>query len=155
MNVSIRKAVREDVSVILELIRELARFEKAENQVLLSEWQLAEDGFGENPAFECLLAFEQHVPVGFCLSWYRYSTWRGKLLYVEDLFVREDYRRKGIGKLLLDEMIKNAESQGIKYIHLQVLDWNIPGISFYKKHYPAEFDQAWINVLIPVNPQSV
>jgi ribosomal protein S18 acetylase RimI-like enzyme len=153
MEIHIRKALPDDIPGILRLIRELARYEKAEDQVVLSEEKLKADGFRDRPAYHCFVAISANELTGFCLCWYRYSTWRGKLLYVEDLFVKEDFRRKGIGKKLLDEAIELAKGQGISHLHLQVLDWNTPAIDFYRKHYQPEFDQSWINVLIPVKPE--
>lgn len=154
MEIYIRKAAPDDIPGILQLIRELARYEKAEDQVILTEKQLRKDGFGDRPAYHCLVAVSTDQLIGFCLCWYRYSTWRGELLYVEDLFVKDAFRRKGIGKRLLDETMQLANSQGINYLHLQVLDWNTPAIDFYRKYYQPAFDPSWINVLIPVKQQA-
>ncbi len=153
MEIVIRDAVAEDMPAVLNLIRELARFEGCEEEVRISEEQLIGDGFGEEAFFRCFLACAEDEILGFCLSWYRYSTWRGRLLYVEDLYVRELYRKQGIGKMLLDAKIELARNQGLSHVHLQVLDWNQPAIELYKK-YGAAFDQSWVNVLIPLQSEA-
>lgn len=153
MQVQIKKAVPADMPAVLALIRELASYEKAPEQVKLSEETLIRDAAADPPCFHCLIARSGEEILGFCLSWFRYSTWRGRLLYVEDLYVREIFRRKGIGKMLLDEMLQYAADQRIGYVHLQVLDWNQPAIDFYRKYYEPEFDNTWINVLIPVSAE--
>jgi ribosomal protein S18 acetylase RimI-like enzyme len=145
----IRKAERTDMPAVLRLIKELAHYEKCEDQVRMTEDRLVSDGFGISPAFHCLLACREEEVLGFCLSWYRYSTWRGRLLYVEDLYIREAFRRQGIGRKLLEAVMEQAREEGISHVHLQVLDWNEPAIRFYRKYNP-EFDQGWINVLIPL-----
>jgi GNAT superfamily N-acetyltransferase len=151
--VTVRQAVAQDVPELLKMIRELARYEKSESAVKISVKQLLEDGFSASPAFRCLLAQMNGKTVGYCLFWYRYSTWRGRIIYVEDLFVRSRYRRKGIGKILLDAVGQMAESEGCKWLSLQVLDWNEPAILFYRKYEKAEWDDGWVNVLIPVKTQ--
>lgn len=152
-DIRIRKAIQADMPAVLELIRELARYEKCEDQVQMSVEKLQKDGFGETPAFQCWLACRNEEILGFCLSWYRYSTWRGRLLYVEDLYIREEFRRMGIGRILFEKVMNAAREEGISFLCLQVLDWNEPAIRFYRK-YPAEFDGSWLNVLIPLEKAS-
>ena len=134
---------------VMDMIRELAAFEKAEDKVEIQAERLVEDGFGKTPAFQCVLACFGEEVAGFCLSWFRYSTWRGQLLYVEDLYVKEKFRGKGAGTALLEAEFQIAKSLKIPFIHLQVLDWNTPAIEFYKK-YDGQFDAEWLNVLLPV-----
>ena len=147
---TIREACSADMAAVLRLIQELARFEKCEEQVLMTTEMLIRDGFGKSPAFQCLLVCREEEILGFCLSWHRYSTWRGRLLYVEDLYIREEYRRQGMGGLLLEAVMEEARKDGISHVHLQVLDWNEPAIRFYTKYHP-EFDHSWVNVLIPLD----
>jgi ribosomal protein S18 acetylase RimI-like enzyme len=149
-NICIRKAAEADMPAVLNLIKELAHYEKCEDQVQMTAARLRQDGFGKSPAFNCVIACREEEVLGFCLSWYRYSTWRGRILYVEDLYVREAHRRHGIGKSLMEAVMESAQMEGISHIHLQVLDWNQPAIEFYKKYNPA-FDDSWINVLIPLD----
>lgn len=151
-DIIIRKAESSDMKAVLGLIRELAHFEKCAEQVQVSEKLLEHDGFGEKPAFHCLLACRGQDVLGFCLSWYRYSTWRGRMLYIEDLYIREEFRRMGLGKSLLDTAIGIARDEGISFVHLQVLTWNEPAIRFYRK-YNAVFDDGWLNVLISSGQQ--
>jgi ribosomal protein S18 acetylase RimI-like enzyme len=155
MEVRIRKAEPGDMPDVFRLILQLARYENAEEKVILSESELCRDSQLEFPPFHCVIACIESAVVGFCLSWYRYSTWRGRILYVEDFFVKPEFRRKGIGKMLLDEKLKMAKNQNISHIHLQVLDWNEPAIQFYRKYYNPEMDPEWINVLIPVSPETI
>ena len=146
----IRPVLPEHIPDLLQLIRGLAKYENAEGSVKITEEQLRRDGFAPNPSYRCLLATIDEKAIGFCLYWYRYSTWRGRLLYVEDLFVCEEYRRSGVGKALFNEVIKTAEKEGLAYISLQVLEWNEPAISFYRKHWKTAIDPEWLNVIISV-----
>ena len=146
----IRPALPQDIPDLMRLIRELAAYEHAEDSVRINEEQLLKDGFSSTPAYQSLIASLDGKTVGFCLYWYRYSTWRGRLLYVEDLYVCEEFRRRGIGKSLLAEAMKTAEKEGIEFISLQVLEWNEPAISFYRRYWNPNFDGEWLNVLIPV-----
>lgn len=149
MNLVIREATPKDIPSILGLIKELADFEKAPHLVTNTEEQLLEDGFGSTPAYQALVAEVNGRVVGFALSYIRYSTWRGKVLYLEDLYVQPDFRSLGIGGKLMDAKLKYTKSLNIKYMVLQVLDWNTPAIRFYKS-FQAQFDPEWINVLIAV-----
>jgi len=143
-NICVRPAVKDDMSRVLELITELAIYENAEEQVSNSVEQLIEDGFGENPTFECRVAEKDSEVVGFAIFYTSYSTWKGNCLYLEDLLVTESERRSGIGKLLFDEVLSIAKERGAKRFEWQVLDWNEPAINFYKK-YKADLDPEWIN----------
>jgi predicted N-acetyltransferase YhbS len=149
MEIVIRKAEKRDVSSIRKLIVELAEFEKAGDQVKISERQLEEDGFGERAYYQAFVAESGGRIVGFSLSFVRYSTWRGKMLYMEDLYVTESHRGQYIGSALLEKQLEFAKESGIEFLCFQVLDWNQPAISFYKK-YDVSYDPEWINGIIPV-----
>ncbi|HPI11126.1 MAG TPA: GNAT family N-acetyltransferase [Catalimonadaceae bacterium] len=144
-----RKAEKRDVSSIRKLIVELAEFEKAPDQVKITEMQLEEDGFSATAFYQAFIAEIDGEVVGFSLSFVRYSTWRGKMLYMEDLYVTESHRGKSIGSGLLEKQLEYAKESGINFLCFQVLDWNQPAISFYKK-YDVAYDPEWINGIIPV-----
>jgi len=130
----IRPATPADVPIILELIRALATYERAPNEVTATDEGLAEVLFGEKPAAEVLLAFENETAVGFAVFFYNFSTWLGRPgLYLEDLFVRPEYRGKGYGRALLVDLAKIARSRGCGRMEWAVLDWNEPAIEFYRK----------------------
>jgi GNAT superfamily N-acetyltransferase len=129
----IRRAFIEDVPVILELIRELATYERAPNEVAATEEQLVDVLFGERPAAEVLLAFEGKSPVGFAVFFHNFSTWLGRPgLYLEDLFVKPEKRGKGYGRALLVDLAKIARDRGCGRMEWAVLDWNGPAIKFYR-----------------------
>ena len=129
----IRRARVEDVPVILQLIRDLATYERAPDEVSATEEQLIEVLFGEKPAAEVLLAFEAKSPVGFAVYFYNFSTWLGRPgLYLEDLFVKPEKRGKGYGRALLVELAKVARDRGCGRMEWAVLDWNEPAIKFYR-----------------------
>jgi len=129
----IRPARVEDVSIILELIRDLATYERAPDEVIATEEQLVDVLFGERPAAEVLLAFEGKSPVGFALFFHNFSTWLGRPgLYLEDLFVKPERRGKGYGRALLVELAKIAMERGCGRMEWAVLDWNEPAIKFYR-----------------------
>src|SRR5882762_8322027 len=129
----IRSAQVEDVPVILQLIRDLATYERAPNEVTATEEQLVDVLFGERPAAEVLLAFEDQSPVGFAVYFYNFSTWLGRAgLYLEDLFVKPDKRGKGYGRALLVELAKIARDRECGRMEWAVLDWNEPAIKFYR-----------------------
>ncbi|MBD1426540.1 GNAT family N-acetyltransferase [Sphingobacterium arenae] len=146
-NRTIREAKKEDCPRILELIKELALYEKAPEQVTVTLAEMEECGFGEKPVWGALVVEVNRVIVGIALYYDRYSTWKGRRLYLEDLIVTEAMRGKGIGKMLLNELIAYGKTKNYNGIVWQVLDWNEPAIEFYKK-YNAEFDAGWINVSI-------
>ena len=129
----IRPARVEDVPVILQLIRDLATYERAPDEVAATEEQLVDVLFGERPAAEVLLAFEGQLPVGFAVFFYNFSTWLGRPgLYLEDLFVKPDKRGKGYGRALLVELAKIARERNCGRMEWAVLDWNEPAIKFYR-----------------------
>lgn len=152
MNVNsfnIRSANAEDVSGMLKLIQDLAAYEKAADQVVLTEEQLREDGFGTHPAYKALVAEVEGAIVGLALYYPRYSTWKGRTLYLEDLVVDERFRRKGIGRQLLVELMRIATKERVARLEWQVLDWNEPAVAFYRSLH-VEFDREWINCrLVP------
>jgi len=131
-NFQIRSARVEDVPIILELIRDLATYERASDEVSATEEQLIEVLFGDKPAAEVLLVFEKKSPVGFAVYFYNFSTWLGRPgLYLEDLFVKPEKRGKGYGRALLIELAKIARGRGCGRMEWAVLDWNEPAINFY------------------------
>src|SRR4029077_5072336 len=132
-NFAIRPATIGDVPIILELIRDLATYERAPQDVTATEQQLADVLFGEKPAAEVLLAFEGKTPVGFAIFFHNFSTWLGRPgLYLEDLFVRPESRGKGYGRALLVHLAKIAHDRGCGRMEWAVLDWNDPAIQFYR-----------------------
>jgi len=143
----IRPAVEADGVRMLELIRELAIVEKAPDEVTVSMEEFLDAGFGKNPIWGAFVAEVDEKIVGISLYYIRYSTWKGRRLYLEDLIVTESMRGYGIGKQLFEETLNLGKSQGYHGMVWQVLDWNEPAIQFYKK-YKADFDAAWINVSI-------
>lgn len=145
----IRPATPADVSSILGLIKELAEFEKAPHLVTNTEEQLLKDGFGPNPVYQSLVAEVDKMVVAFALSYIRYSTWRGRVVYLEDIYVQPAFRSQGVGQRLMEAKLDYARSIGVSYISFQVLDWNTDAQRFYKR-FNAEFDPQWVNVLIPV-----
>jgi len=132
-NFEIRPARVEDVPTILGLIRELASYERAPDEVTATEEQLVDILFGERPAAEVLIAFEGKSPVGFAVFFHNFSTWLGRPgLYLEDLFVKPDKRGKGYGRALLVDLAKVARDRGCGRMEWAVLDWNEPAIKFYR-----------------------
>ncbi len=140
----IRPGTKEDVSAVHALIVELAVFEREPDAVSNTIEMMLEDGFGDRPVFGFLVAEESDQIVGASIYYYRYSTWKGKRLYLEDLIVTESRRGAGLGKLLFEETVRIAKEQHCTGMMWQVLDWNAPAIDFYKK-YNARFDSEWIN----------
>ncbi len=154
MSIIIRRAVKEDCARILELIKELAAFEKAPLEVTVTLAHFEESGFGNNPVWWAFVAEEidensSSVTIqGFALYYIRYSTWKGQRMYLEDILVTKEMRGRQIGKQLFDQLIVESKEKNLKGIVWQVLDWNEPAIEFYKK-YSATFDNEWINCSIP------
>ena len=140
----IRKGTKADLPAALDLIMELARYEKAESEVVNTLELMEKDGFGEQPVFGFIVAEEGNVILGMALYYFRYSTWKGKRLYLEDLIVTESHRGSGLGKKLFDGVVHLAQETGCSGMMWQVLDWNKPAINFYKK-YNTTFDEGWIN----------
>ncbi len=134
MGFIIRDAVRSDVSDIHRLIKELAVFEKAENEMVLSIEEVTNDGFGDQPLFHCFVAEDSETQkvVGIALTYLRYSTWKGKALHLEDLIVEVEHRGNGIGSALLDHVISYGKSMKVRRIGWEVLDWNTNAIALYE-----------------------
>lgn len=143
-SISIREGVREDLPRVLELVKELALFERAPHEVTNTLEMMEHDGFGPAPIFGFFVAERGGRIVGLSLYYWRYSTWKGKRLYLEDIIVTESERGHGIGKLLFDTTMKKAIDENCTGMMWQVLDWNEPAIAFYKK-YGAKLDGEWVN----------
>jgi len=129
----IRKGEKKDMKAVLELIQELATFEKEPDAVEVTIADLERDGFGENPLFYAFVAEVDDEIVGIALNYYRYSTWKGKTIHLEDLIVKEKMRGSGIGFALYSEIIAQGKRDNVRRIEWAVLDWNTPAIDFYKK----------------------
>ena len=129
----IRKATKNDMPSVLELIQELATFEKEPDAVVVTVDDLIRDGFSENPLFQCFVAEEENEIIGMALYYYRYSTWKGKTIHLEDLIVKENKRGTGAGFALYKEIIKQGKAENVRRIEWNVLDWNTPAIDFYEK----------------------
>jgi ribosomal protein S18 acetylase RimI-like enzyme len=142
----VRPAAEADVPAIFNLICELALYEKAPNEVLNTPEQLLKDGFHTTPPryFAQVAENDMGIIIGFALCYVRYSTWKGAVLYLEDLYVKEAHRRTGAGRTLFEACIAHAKEKGYKRITWQVLDWNQPAIDFYKK-WDSILDPEWIN----------
>lgn len=140
----IRQGIKKDLPFILELIKELAEYEKALEEVSITLKELEEDGFGDRPCYWFLVAELQGKIVGMSFYFIRYSTWKGRFLFLEDFVVKESYRGKGIGSALFEETVRVAQNMDVNGMIWQVLDWNIPAINFYKK-YEAQLSHDWLN----------
>ncbi len=150
MGINIRRAVREDCPRLLELVHELAVYEKAPDEVTVTLQHFEESGFGDKPVWWAFVAEEDGVIQGFALYYIRYSTWKGQRMYLEDIIVTEEARGKGIGKMLMDRLIEEAKEKKFSGMMWQVLDWNEPAINFYRK-YNAHFDGEWVNCSLNFN----
>ena len=146
----VRKGIKKDLPEVLELIKELAKYEKALDQVSNSVDRLEEDGFGKFPVYDLFIAEIDNKIVGMAITFFRYSTWKGKNLYIEDLIVSENFRRKGVGFKIFQEVKKFAKISSCIGISLQVLDWNRTGINFYKK-LNMTLDNEWINCYLDLD----
>ena len=140
----IRKGTKADLPAAFELIYELAVYEKAPREVDNTVERMEEDGFGPKPVFGYFVAEEDGEIKGIALYYYRYSTWKGKSLYLEDLVVRASARGRGLGKRLFDAIVEEAKATRCRQINWQVLDWNEPAIRFYKR-LGAQLDGEWVN----------
>lgn len=151
--INIRKAIPSDCNSIMDLIKELALYEKAPEEVTVDFNHFVESGFGSNPLWWAYVAEvtnedESRQIVGFALYYIRYSTWKGQRMYLEDIIVTENWRGKGIGKMLFEALIKVCKEKEFKGMIWQVLDWNEPAINFYKKFKNVTFDGEWVNCSI-------
>jgi GNAT superfamily N-acetyltransferase len=149
MEIVIRRAVKEDCPRLMELIIELAIYEKAPNDVTVTMDHFTESGFGKNPVWWSFVAEVDGRVEGFALYYVRYSTWKGQAMYLEDIIVTEAMRGKKLGKLLFDRLIEETKERKWSRIIWQVLEWNEPAINFYKK-YPTDFDPGWVNCCLYV-----
>lgn len=138
----IRKSTKRDIPEILNLIKELALFEKAPNEVIITEEDLLKDGF-ENPIFKSLVAEKEDKIIGLALYFYKYSTWKGKTIHLEDLIITETERGNGVGNSLLNEVISISKQEGVERLEWNVLDWNKPAIDFYEKK-GATIEKEWL-----------
>ncbi|WP_324068001.1 MAG: GNAT family N-acetyltransferase [Flavobacterium sp.] len=129
----IRKALKKDMPCVLELIQELAVFEKEPDAVVVTVDDLVRDGFSEQPLFQCFVAEVENEIIGMALFYYRYSTWKGKTIHLEDLIVKESKRGTGAGFALYKEIIQQGKAENVRRIEWNVLDWNTPAIDFYEK----------------------
>jgi GNAT superfamily N-acetyltransferase len=140
----VRKGVEADLPQVLELIRELARYEKAPDEVEVTLEEMSHWGFGKSRVFEFFALEKENKIIGIALYYYKYSTWKGKCIFLEDIIVTEKERKQGYGKLLFNEVARLAKTEKVRRLEWQVLDWNEPAIEFYKK-YRAHMDGEWIN----------
>lgn len=147
MNITIRRAEKTDCERILELVKELAVYEKAPDEVTVSLEHFTECGFGDKPVWWAFVAEIDGKVEGFTLYYLRFSTWKGLRMYLEDFIVTEKFRCNGIGKQLFDRLVEEAKERKLNGIVWQVLEWNEPAIQFYKK-YQADFDGEWVNCSI-------
>lgn len=156
MQIQIRKATKEDCPAIMQLVQELAEYEKEPHAVTVTMEHFVESGFGEKPVWEAFVAVSPSPQsgegrgevLGFALYYIRYSTWKGQRMYLEDLLVTENMRGKGVGKLLFDTLIEECKQKKYSGLVWQVLDWNEPAINFYKKYEGVVFDGEWVNCRI-------
>jgi GNAT superfamily N-acetyltransferase len=144
MNITIRPAQAADVPAMMDLVKELAEYEKALHEVTNTEEQMLKDGFGGNPIFGAFVAEADGEIIGTSIYYYRYSTWKGTRMYLEDIVVKEALRGKGAGKLLFEATIQKGKDENCTGMMWQVLDWNKSAIGFYEK-YGAKFDEEWVN----------
>ncbi len=156
---NIRKGNPDDMKAVLDLIQELADFEKESDAVVVTVEDLVRDGFGPAPLFDVFVAEVESEVVGIALYYYRYSTWKGKTIHLEDLIVKEKMRGTGLGYALYSEVIKQGKKDKVRRIEWNVLDWNTPAVEFYKKSGAkilddwkvAQMDEAAINYFVENN----
>ena len=141
---TIRKGVKKDLPSVLNLIKELADYENSLEEVTITLENLENDGFGNHPWYWFLVAENNENIIGLSFYFIRYSTWKGKFLFLEDFVIKEEYKRQGIGSKLFEETIKICQKLKLNGMIWQVLDWNTPAIDFYKK-YNANISNAWLN----------
>ncbi len=142
--INITKGLPSDLPRVLELIKELAAYEKAPLEVENTVEEMMEDGFKENPIYYLLIAEENSIILGIAIYYIKYSTWKGKCVFLEDIIVTETERGKGTGAKLFEEVIRISKEMKVRRMEWQVLDWNEPALNFYKK-YNAHLDPEWVN----------
>jgi len=147
VDIIIRKATAADCPRMMELVHELAVYERAPDEVTVALEHFIDSGFGRNPVWWAFVAEENGVVKGFALYYIRYSTWKGQRMYLEDILVTEAARGRGIGSLLMDALIKEAADRKFTGITWQVLHWNEPALNFYRK-YNTRFDNEWVNGIL-------
>lgn len=148
MGIIIRKAVKEDGRRMMELVQELAVYEKEPAAVTVTFDHFVASGFGEKPVWWAFVAEVDGIVEGFALWYIRYSTWKGQRLYLEDFLVSEKMRGQGIGKLLFDTLLEECKEKKYSGLVWQVLDWNEPAINFYKKYDGVSIESGWLNCSI-------
>ncbi|HSY76035.1 MAG TPA: GNAT family N-acetyltransferase [Bacteroidia bacterium] len=144
MKFIIRKAEKKDVPEIFRLIKELAEYEKAPDEVKITAEELERDGFGPEAVYKAFVADADGVILGMALYYIKYSTWKGRCVFLEDIIVSQQYRRYGVGTKLFDTVVKACKELGLRKMDWQILDWNEPAINFYKK-YNTVFSDEWLN----------
>lgn len=149
MSIEIRRAEKADCKSIMNLINELAIYEKAPDEVTVDFDHFVKSGFGPNPVWHAFVAQDENNIIGFALYYIRYSTWKGQRMYLEDILVTNSYRGRGVGKLLFDKLIEETSKKKLSGMVWQVLDWNEPAINFYKKYDGVKFDNEWVNCSLP------
>ncbi|MEO6346642.1 MAG: GNAT family N-acetyltransferase [Aquaticitalea sp.] len=150
LDIRIRRAEKEDCAAIMTLIKELAIYEKAPDEVTVEFNHFVESGFGSNPVWWAFVAEIENKVIAFAIYYIRYSTWKGQRMYLEDLLITEKMRGKGIGKLLLERLMVEAKEKDFNGMVWQVLDWNEPAIHFYEKFDGVKFDSAWVNCSLEI-----
>lgn len=150
MNFTLRKAKKQDAQDILNLIQELATFEKEPDAVAVTVEDLQRDGFGDNPLFSCFVAETDTGIVGMALFYFRYSTWKGKTVHLEDLIVKSEHRGKGVGKALYEKVLQFSAAENVKRVEWVVLNWNKNAIVFYENN-GAQVLKDWYLVQMDEN----
>jgi GNAT superfamily N-acetyltransferase len=140
----IRKAIATDIPAVHALIRELAEYEQAPEEVIVTEHDMLNDGFGSNPLYTCYVAEDHNEIIGMALYYIKYSTWKGPCVFLEDIIVTQSRRKEGLGKLLFDQVLSDCRKMNCKRMEWQVLDWNTPAIKFYEQYEP-EVLKEWLN----------
>ena len=144
MEITIRSGYKEDLPAVLGLVKELAVFEKAPNDVVVTLEDMERDGFGDDPIFRFFVAEAEGKVVGMALYYIKYSTWKGKCVFLEDIIVTDKFRRYKIGRQLFEAVVKAAKKLKVKRVEWQVLDWNTAAIKFYE-NYDAQFLKEWLS----------
>ena len=144
LEIHVRKAEKSDMPAVLSLVQELADYERAPQEVVVTVADLERDGFGEHPLFFCFVAEKNGKIIGMALYYINYSTWKGPCVFLEDIVVTQSERKGGVGKLLFDAVLNAAKERGARRMSWQVLDWNEPAIQFYKRYQPEVLGE-WLN----------